>query len=250
MLRITGLLLCLALAACSTPPEVKQALAAKDQAYTENEQLMRQYRELVSNITTRHLQWYRYVQTRLKLDLALQWATTNPRQAEVPDAALAEDDAALLGSEVMTVINTIRLKSLPERKGQNGQPVFAAGSGDMTNLVQHIIDPALSAATGEPPAKATQRDPLGLFYRESRFESADRFERELKDLQAEEEDAKKFGRSFPDANKLRKMEGAQTTLRTLYRDRAKARDEAHRQHINQQIRDLTSKFTPAPGGLP
>lgn len=140
MLRITGLLLCLALAACTTPPEVKQALAAKDQAYTENEQLMRQYRELVSNITTRHLQWYRYVQTRLKLDLALQWATTNPRQAEVPDAALAEDDAALLGSEVMTVINTIRLKSLPERKGQNGQPVFAAGSGDMTNLVQHIPD--------------------------------------------------------------------------------------------------------------
>jgi len=140
MLRITGLLLCLALAACSTPPEVKQALAAKDQAYTENEQLMRQYRELVSNITTRHLQWYRYVQTRLKLDLALQWATTNPRQAEVPDAALAEDDAALLGSEVIAVINTIRLKSLPERKGQNGQPVFAAGSGDMTNLVQHIPD--------------------------------------------------------------------------------------------------------------
>lgn len=140
MLRITGLLLCLALVACTTPPEVKQALAAKDQAYTENEQLMRQYRELVSNITTRHLQWYRYVQTRLKLDLALQWATTNPRQAEVPDAALAEDDAALLGSDVIAVINTIRLKSLPERKGQNGQPVFAAGSGDMTNLVQHIPD--------------------------------------------------------------------------------------------------------------
>jgi hypothetical protein len=140
MLRITGLLACLSLAACTTPPEVKQALAAKDQAYTENEQLMQQYRELVSNITTRHLQWYRYVQTRLKLDLALQWATTNPRQAEVPDAALAEDDAALLGSEVIAVINTIRLKSLPERKGQNGQPVFAAGSGDMTNLVQHIPD--------------------------------------------------------------------------------------------------------------
>jgi len=140
MLRITGLLACLSLAACTTPPEVKQALAAKDQAYTDNEQLMRQYRELVSNITTRHLQWYRYVQTRLKLDLALQWATTNPRQAEVPDAALAEDDAALLGSDVMAVINTIRLKSLPERKGQNGQPVFAAGSGDMTNLVQHIPD--------------------------------------------------------------------------------------------------------------
>ncbi len=164
MLRITGLLLCLALAACSTPPEVKQALAVKDQAYTENEQLMRQYRELVSNITTRHLQWYRYVQTRLKLDLALQWATTNPRQAEVPDAALAEDDAALLGSDVMAVINSIRLKSLPERKGQNGQPVFAAGSGDMTNLVQHIPDLiARVEQRVDSDAKATQSIDLTAF---------------------------------------------------------------------------------------
>lgn len=140
MLRIAGALVFVSLAACTTPPEIKQALAAKDQAYTENEELMRQYRELVSNITTRHLQWFRYVQTRLKLDLALQWATTNPRMAEVPDAALAEDDAAVLGSDVLAVINTIRLKSLPERKGPNGQPVFAAGSGDMSNLVQQLPD--------------------------------------------------------------------------------------------------------------
>ncbi len=140
MLRIAGVLVFVSLAACTTPPEIKQALAAKDQAYTENEQLMQQYRELVSNITTRHLQWYRYVQTRLKLDLALQWATTNPRRAEVPDATLAEDDAAELGSDVLAVINTMRLKSLPERKGPNGQPLFVAGTGDMSNLVQLIPD--------------------------------------------------------------------------------------------------------------
>ena len=33
---------------CSTPPEVKQALIAKDQGYAENQRLMEQYRELVS----------------------------------------------------------------------------------------------------------------------------------------------------------------------------------------------------------
>ena len=140
MLRIAGALVLASLAACSTPPEVKQALAGKDHAYAENEQLMQQYRELVSHITTRHLQWYRYVQTRLKLDLALQWATTNPRVADVPDAAMAEDDAATLGPDVLTLINAIRLKSLPERKGPTGQPLFAAGAGDMSNLVQQLPD--------------------------------------------------------------------------------------------------------------
>lgn len=140
MIRIAGALVLASLAACSTPPEMKQALAAKDQAYADNEQLMQQYRELVSNITTRHLKWYRYVQTRLKLDLALQWATTNPRSADVPDVALAEDDAATLGPDVLALINTIRLKSLPERKGPTGQALFAAGAGDMSNLVQQLPD--------------------------------------------------------------------------------------------------------------
>lgn len=140
MLRIAGALLFASLAACSTPPEIKQALAAKDQIYAENERLMQQYRELVSNVTTRHLKWYRYIQTRLKLDLALQWATTNPRVADVPDAALAEDDAEVLGPDVLALVNAIRLTSLPERKGSNGQPLFAAGSGDMSTLVQQLPD--------------------------------------------------------------------------------------------------------------
>lgn len=138
MLRIVHILLFASLAACTTPPEVKQALAAKDQAYLENEQLMQQYRELVGNINSRHAQWFRYVQTRLKLDLALQWATTNPRLTDVPDATLADDDAEVLGADVLALINTMRLTSLPERKGSNGQPLFQAGSGDMSHLIQQI----------------------------------------------------------------------------------------------------------------
>ena len=138
MLRICSWLICALLAACTTPPEIKQALATKDQAYAENEQLMQQYRELVGNITTRHQQWYRFVQTRLKLNLALQWATTNPRLLDVPDTTIAEDDAKLLGPEVIAAVNEIRLKSLPERKGPNGQAVFLAGSGDMSNLIQQL----------------------------------------------------------------------------------------------------------------
>lgn len=125
---------------CVTPPEVKQALIAKDQAYLESERLMEEYRELVKNVTSRHHQWYRYVQTRLKLNLALQWATTNPKLTDVGDADLANDDADLLGPDVIALINDIRLKNLPERKGPTGQVVFHAGTGEMNGLLQKLPD--------------------------------------------------------------------------------------------------------------
>ncbi|MBA3753171.1 MAG: hypothetical protein H0X01_03330 [Nitrospira sp.] len=76
--------------------------------------------------------------TRLKLNLALQWATTNPTLVDVPDTEITEDDAKLLGPEIIALVNGIRLKSLPERKGPDGQPVFLAGSGDMINLIQQL----------------------------------------------------------------------------------------------------------------
>lgn len=139
---------------CATPPEVKQALIAKDQAYAENERLMQQYRELVSRVTQRHQQWYRYLQTRLKLNLALQWATTNPTMTNVSEADLAKDDADLLGSEVIMLINEIRLKNLPERKGPNGQPIFSAGVGDMNHLLQKL--PELVSRVEHRVAKDSQ----------------------------------------------------------------------------------------------
>jgi hypothetical protein len=123
---------------CAAPPEVKQALIAKDQAYAENERLMQQYRELVGNVTQRHQEWYRYVQTRLKLNLALQWATTNPKLTDVADVELAKDDAELLGTEVVALVNEIRLKNLPERRGPTGQVVFRAGTADMNGVLKNL----------------------------------------------------------------------------------------------------------------
>ncbi len=123
---------------CATPPEVKQAVIAKDEAYAESERLMQQYRELVGNVTERHQRWYRYVQTRLKLNLALQWATTNPTLTDVADPELATDSADLLGTEVLALVNEIRINNLPERKGAAGQVLFQAGMGDMTNLLQKL----------------------------------------------------------------------------------------------------------------
>ena len=139
---------------CATPPEVKQALVTKDQAYAESERLMQQYRELVSNVTERHQHWYRYIQTRLKLNLAVQWATTNPKLTDVADPELAKDDADLLGPEVIALINEIRIKSLPERKGPSGQVIFQAGAGDMNDLLQKL--PELIGRIEERVAKDSQ----------------------------------------------------------------------------------------------
>ena len=79
-----GLLLGL-LSGCATPPEVKQALVAKDQAYQQNAQLMDQYRELLENVNHRFSYWQKLIETRLKLSLALKWATTDPFPSDAPE---------------------------------------------------------------------------------------------------------------------------------------------------------------------
>jgi hypothetical protein len=137
---VTPLLLIALATGCTTPPEIKQALFAKDQAYVENERLMSEYRELVRNINERHQTWYRFVQTRLKLDLAVQWATTDPKLPQVPDDQLAQDDADLLGPDIVAFINKVRLQGLPERKGPNGQPVFRAGTKTMNAFLEELTD--------------------------------------------------------------------------------------------------------------
>ncbi|OQW31769.1 MAG: hypothetical protein A4E19_00140 [Nitrospira sp. SG-bin1] len=157
MIVALSVLLCVG---CATPPEIKQALITKDRAYAENERLMQQYRELVGNVTQRHQHWYRYVQTRLKLNLALQWATINPKLTDVADAELAKDDVDLLGSDVIALINEVRLKNLPERKGPTGQVLFQAGTGDMNNLLQKL--PELIGRVEQRVAKDSQASTVDL----------------------------------------------------------------------------------------
>ncbi len=136
------------LAGCATPPEVKQALAAKDQTYDANAELMDQYRELVVSVNRRYGLWHRYLNNLELLDLALQWATTDP--PHLPDGPSREELATISqklivgqrnqdrGKAIMKLVNEIRLKGLPERKGIDGTVIFAAGKSDMTRLLQAL----------------------------------------------------------------------------------------------------------------
>lgn len=136
-----GLLLCLLSGSgCATPPEVKQALVSKDQAYQQNAQLMEQYRELLENVNDRFAHWQRLIEPRLKLSLALKWATTDPFPADVAEKQQlrAEEAAKQLGPDVVKLINDIRLAELPMRSGPNNQPIFTKGKGAMSGIVQAL----------------------------------------------------------------------------------------------------------------
>lgn len=51
-LFVGSLLLLVIVPACTTPPEIKQAVVAKDVAYAENARLMTIHRELLESIDT------------------------------------------------------------------------------------------------------------------------------------------------------------------------------------------------------
>ena len=137
------------LAGCATPPEVKEALRTKDQAYSENVQLMDHYRELLENVDTRFEYWQRLIETRLKLSLALKWATTNPGAdaSTEKQQVLAEEVARQLGPDVMKLVNKVRLAKLPARDGSSTQALFKKGEGNMTAVIQAL--PALAATIDE-----------------------------------------------------------------------------------------------------
>jgi len=128
------------LAGCATPPPVKQAVASLDDGYAENLKLTTQFRDLAQQNTLRFKQWTLYVQNRAYLDLALRWATTDPKVPTISDQDYTDESRDRLGARIIAVVNQLRLKDLPARGGTTG-PVFAAGTNDVTHLIEGL--PAL-----------------------------------------------------------------------------------------------------------
>ena len=121
---------------CATPVEVKQALVSIDDGYAENLKLMQQYRELVENINTRHEYWSRYIRKQLMLNTVLLWATNNPRPiGELPEEEHAEVAGDILGSELVALVNEIRLEGLPSRTGPDGNVIFEVGRSDINHII-------------------------------------------------------------------------------------------------------------------
>lgn len=114
------------LGGCATPTPVKQALTSLDEAYSDNADLMRQYKEVVVQTNTRYQLWSRYVQSRGLMNLAVKWSTTNPASAS---KAAVDAEAAQLGAPLKEKVNAIRMTGLPPAHGEQGV-VFVGGSKD------------------------------------------------------------------------------------------------------------------------
>ena len=135
----------LGLVGCATPVEVKQALVSLDQGYADNAKLMQQYHQLSEAFKTRHKLWTLYVKNRAQLDLALRWATTDPQSPGVPAGEYAEECVAILGPEVIKLVNASRLAGLPPRTGASPTAIqFQRGTNTIDALIQTL--PALANA--------------------------------------------------------------------------------------------------------
>jgi hypothetical protein len=125
--RLCALSLLALLGGCATPPEVKQALASLDTGYSDNIKMMQQYRDLVAQINEREQTWNRYLDSRSVLISALTWATTDP-------PANPDEHGKMLGTRLVSIVNCIRLKDLPERKGKETGVVFAEGGKECKDM--------------------------------------------------------------------------------------------------------------------
>src|SRR5262249_30706254 len=92
----------------------------------------------VVGLNARQQSWYQYVSVRATLDLALQLAATDPRDADQP--RLVDAWAGILGPDIVAYVNTIRLNGLPERRGTSA--VLAARQAPPDQLFRGI--PALA----------------------------------------------------------------------------------------------------------
>lgn len=135
------------LAGCATPANVKQALVAKDEAYKQNAELMRQYARLADSYEERARVWFVHTQTRLKLLSAISWITSTPQAPPKPPDMSSQKwqellahrwnaHAEVLGEQMVKQLNSLRFSGLPAAGD------FKAGTstpkGDMTRLLQSV----------------------------------------------------------------------------------------------------------------
>jgi hypothetical protein len=126
---------------CATPPEVKQAVANEDAAYSNNLKLMQQYQHIEQQIESRRQLWYQYVETRDKFNLALEWIVSDPQpKAAVSDPVYVDVVLDALGDELVGEVNKYRFGGLAARPGSKVGSGFGAGDGkhNMTELVSEV----------------------------------------------------------------------------------------------------------------
>lgn len=177
----------------------------------------------------------------------------------VPDWVAREHPAAYLQSDEYSSLTAKNAAKLAHQMGIRFSPIQfdhvvnnLTGYGGRTAITGlgplPGIDDAVGFATGERKPAARKRDPFGLTYEEARFESDDRFQRELKERRVEADAAKAQGARYPDQSRLGRLEALDKRIKTLKKQRAQTQDPAQRKDLNRRIQEATAEWKIHKGG--
>lgn len=116
-----------------------------------------------------------------------------------------------------------------------------------SELVRGVMDPAVHALTGEELPKARPRKALGFVYSENISESEDRFWRLFKDVGERAAEAEALGEPFEDEALWEQLRSASKQVQGIRKQLRETEDEAERRQLLDELRSITSEFTPAAG---
>lgn len=115
------------------------------------------------------------------------------------------------------------------------------------DFVRKIADPIVHAATGEELPKRSPRRWLGFVYSENFSESEDRFWRLFKDVGDRAAEAKQHDADFADQDLWTDLKKASRRVQKIRKQLRESDDETERRRLLDELREVTSEFTPAAG---
>jgi len=116
-----------------------------------------------------------------------------------------------------------------------------------SEAVRGLVDPVVHRLTGEELPKSKPRKWLGFVYTENISESEDRFRRLFKKVGDRAAEAEALGKPFKDAALWSQLKAANKQVLGIRKQLRESDDETERRRLLDELREITSEFTPAVG---
>lgn len=116
-----------------------------------------------------------------------------------------------------------------------------------SEAVRGLVDPVVHRLTGEELPKSKPRKWLGFVYTENISESEDRFRRLFKTVGDRAAEAEALGKPFKDAALWSQLKAANKQVLGIRKQLRESDDETERRRLLDELRGITSEFTPAVG---
>lgn len=169
------------------------------------------------------------------------WVANDDRSNPKPAWTESDEYTTATAKAVGKVMNWSPMKVDHAIRGLTG-----TGGSDLT---RNVFDPLVSRATGETMPKEKPRKALGFIYSENTSESEDRFWKLYKETGEAVNGAAAGGRPATRQQQewWPRMKAAGKQVRDIRKNLREATDQEQRRELLDQLRRVTSEFTPAAG---